>query len=345
MADRTELYKQYSILSIPIWYLQKAYGVWQGPGPQLATTAVGTAATLLIVYKLASVAWDLIRPSTLQRYCHVKTGSWALVTGATDGIGKAYADELLNRGFNVLLHGRNPEKLERVKQELGTKYPRRSIDVVVADASRTDYPERTVVEKVKKLPGKLVILINNVGGVNTTPMYQSHEETTTANIDTIFNINARFPIHLTSALMPFLRESKPALILNCGSGAGAFGVPYLVTYSGTKAFIEGFSRSLAAELMCEGLDKDIEVKCFTILNTRSAGNTGEMVFFTIDAIELARASLNKIGSPHVVLFGHWRHALQGYMMGSLPENYLRKVMVPEMRGRKAAEEAAAAKKE
>lgn len=208
MADRTELYKRYSILSIPLYYALKAYELWQGKTIQLVLTVIGTAVTVLTAWKLLLFVWGFIQPSTLQRYCHVETGSWALVTGATDGIGRAFADELLGRGFNVLLHGRNDEKLERVKKELAAKYPKRKIDIVVADASRTDQPELAVVEKVKKLPGKLVILVNNVGGVNTTPAYQSHEATTTANIDTVLNINARFPTHLTSELLPSLRENK-----------------------------------------------------------------------------------------------------------------------------------------
>ncbi|TKA71134.1 hypothetical protein B0A55_08216 [Friedmanniomyces simplex] len=338
MADRTELYKRYSILSIPIYYLRRVYEFWQSEAAQLSTAAVGTIVILLTAYKFGLFVWSFIRPSTLQRYCHAETGSWALVTGANDGIGRAFADELLSRGFNVLLHGRNPEKLERVKKELAAKYPRRTLDIAVADASRTDQPEQAVVDKVKKLPGKLVILVNNVGGVNTTPKYQSHAETTPANIDTILYINARFPVHLTAALLPTLRENKPALIINCGSATGSFGLPYLATYSGTKAFTEGFSKSLDAELACEGLEKDIEVKCITINNTRSAGNQGEMPLFTIDALELARGSLAKVGSGNVVEYGHWRHALQAFVMGSLPESWLRAAMVPEMRKRKAEEE-------
>ena len=191
---------------------------------------------------------------------------------------------------------------------------------------------------MKQLPGKLVVLVNNVGGVNTKPMFQAFASASTADTDTIFNINARFPVHLTNLLMPTLIENKPALILNCGSGASVFGVPYLVTYSATKAFNEGFTKGLAAEMACEGLDKDIEVKCFTIMNTRSAGNTAEMPIFTIDARDLARGALATVGSSKVLEYGHWRHAIQANLMLSLPQRRLMMAMVPEMRKRKAEEE-------
>ena len=130
MADKTELYKRYSILSIPIYYLQEVYSLWRTEAAQAATAAIGTAVVLLSAYRLMVFIWGFVRPSTLQRYCHSQTGSWALVTGATDGIGKAFADELLGRGFNVLLHGRNSEKLERVRKEMAAKFPKRSVDIV-----------------------------------------------------------------------------------------------------------------------------------------------------------------------------------------------------------------------
>ncbi|KAK3115334.1 hypothetical protein LTR53_005419 [Teratosphaeriaceae sp. CCFEE 6253] len=335
MADKTDLYKRYSLLSIPIYYAQQAYLFWRSDVTQFVTAALGTAVLLLTAYRFSLFLWGYVRPSTLQRYCHSQTGSWALVTGANDGIGRAFADELLDRGFNLLLHGRNPEKLERVRKEMLADYPKRSVEIVVADASRTDRPERAVLEKVQQLPGKLIVLVNNVGGVNIQPAYQAFSAMSTADTDTVFNINARFPLHLTSLLMPTLIANKPALILNCGSAAGVFGVPYLVTYSGTKAFLEGFTRGLAAELACEGLDKDVEAKCFIINNTRGDA------LFTVDAWDLARGALAKVGSGRVVEYGHWRHAVQANLMGLLPEERLMKAMIPEMRKRKAEEEESA----
>ncbi|KAK1088218.1 hypothetical protein LTR48_001806 [Friedmanniomyces endolithicus] len=309
MDNREELYKRFRIFAVPIYYLQRIYGLWRTETAQLTTAVVGTIVIGLAAYRFAFFIWSFIRPSTLQRYCHVGTGSWAVVTGATDGIGRAWADELSNRGFNVLLHGRNPEKLKRVKKELAAKYPRRTLDTVVADASRSDHPEQAIVHKVTQLPGKLVILVNN----------------------------------LTSLLLPILKENKPALILNCGSATANFGIPYLAAYSGTKALIEGFTRSLDAELECEGLGKDIEVKCLTINNTRSAGNKTEMPVFTIDGGELVRGSLGKVGDGEVIEFGHWRHAVQAFVVGLLPGRVLRGYLLDQMRMRKAVEEEEVAK--
>ena len=110
-----------------------------------------------------TVTWSFVRPSTLHVYRHSKSGSWALVTGASDGIGLGFCEELLARGFNVLLHGRNPQKLDRIIGELSTKYPERSLDKVIADASKYDNGYEEIARKVKSLHGPLTVLVNNVG--------------------------------------------------------------------------------------------------------------------------------------------------------------------------------------
>src|SRR5271154_6519096 len=75
-------------------------------------------------------------PSTLGRYLRDYQGekSWALVTGSSDGIGKGIAYELCSHGFNVVLHGRNAEKLSRVQASLLAEYPKVQVRKVITDA-------------------------------------------------------------------------------------------------------------------------------------------------------------------------------------------------------------------
>lgn len=149
-----------------VLWLRELYAVWATPTSQRVTSIIGTAVVGLAVAQLVRTIWFWIRPSSLQIYCHAETGSWALVTGASDGIGRGFADELLERGFNVLLHGRNAAKLQNIQAELARTHPKRSVDIVVADASKNGDAYKAVTDKVKALPGKLVILVNNVGGVS-----------------------------------------------------------------------------------------------------------------------------------------------------------------------------------
>ncbi|KAK5114027.1 hypothetical protein LTR85_010333 [Meristemomyces frigidus] len=337
-------WKEYGPFSFPVFYGQKAYNAWAGDTIQLTAAVVGTAVVFSFLARLGLSIWSYIKPSKLQVYCHSETGSWALVTGASDGIGRAFVDELLDRGFNVMLHGRNREKLERITKALAEQFPRRTIDFVVADASSLDHPEDAVVEKVQQLPGKLTVLVNNVGGVPTKPQYVSLHKITADSIDTQININARFPTQLIRALLPTLQENQPSIILTCGSAGGISGAPYIATYTATKAYVHNLTQSLKAEMVVEGFAPDkkytkgVEVQGYIIGNTRSAQNTTEMPYFTASARECAKGCLARIGSGKALEYPTWKVAMQIGLMVTLPEAVTRKAVAKEMIARKTQAE-------
>lgn len=143
-------------------FAQPLYQLWNSESFRLVTSIIGTLVVLSLLIRAALLTISSLRPSNLPIYCHSESGSWALVTGASDGIGRAFSAELLSRGFNVLLHGRNKEKLERVKRELLELHPKRAIEIVVADASKLEKRSYEIVtKKVKKLPGKLTVRTRN----------------------------------------------------------------------------------------------------------------------------------------------------------------------------------------
>ena len=338
MPQRVDLdWRSFGPFSFPIFYGQKMYNAWTGDTVQLATSLLGTSILLYLLLKLVLAIRIALRPSTLQAYCHSQTGSWALVTGASDGIGRAFVDELLERGFNVLLHGRNHDKLERVTTDLAQQYPRRSVDFVVADASKSDHPEAAVIEKVKHLPGKLTILVNNVGGVHKKPTFAAVEQTSAEDIDTLINVNNRFPTQLISGLLPTLKQSQPSLIINCGSASSDVVIPYLAIYSATKAYIHILTRTLKAELLAEAAVQSkpcaFEVQGYVIGSTRSAGNTDNIPFITLGARECARGCLAKVGSGRALESPHWRHAAAAGLIRCIPESMLTGMMFKEVTAR------------
>ncbi|RMY79408.1 hypothetical protein D0863_00010 [Hortaea werneckii] len=278
-----------SILQI----FQRTYNAWTNDTSQLAFSILGTSVAAISLLKLVRHLWGYVRPSKLQIYCHSETGSWALVTGASDGIGRGFVDELLSNGFNVLLHGRNQSKLEGIVKELAQKHPKRTIDFVIADASSNDSPELAVLEKVKSLPGKLTIL--------------------------------------------------PSLIMNCGSGAGVIGVPYITTYSGTKGYIHSFTKALKAEMAAEGFAPDkrstkgVEVKGYIIGNTQSGGNKTDVPFFTISSAQCARGCLRQVGNGKTLETPHWRQEMIEWIASVIPEKTMRENMAQQMRDRKEQE--------
>ena len=146
---------------------------------QTVLLATGFLTTALLSLRLLSfLHLYFIRRGTLDRYLHPGPNStWALVTGASDGIGFATARSLRRRGFNVVLHGRNAEKLERCKRRLleedESAGAGKSVLCVVASATEAARAagtvQRFVQAEVEGRGGKLTVLVNNIGGTGVSP--------------------------------------------------------------------------------------------------------------------------------------------------------------------------------
>ena len=313
-----------------------------------AVTVCGTFALAKIAYNTATLLWiHFLRPSQLHKYRQAKSSSWALITGSSDGIGLELARELLAQGFNVFLHGRNASKLEGVRKDLLSQHPARLIEIIVADAADPNLDYTSIVTAVSSPPdtGVLTILINCVGGITTTPMFVPLDLLPGSAIDTNIAINARFPTRLTSALLPVLKQNAPALVINAGSYAGVFGMPYIATYTSTKAYVHTFTRALRAELECDGFGSDrigggVEVIGSLIFDTATSRNEakdGGLGFMKVTARDCARGMLGKVGCGETLVAPDWRHWVTAGVVRCLPEGVARRAMFGELRGRRAEE--------
>ncbi|MCJ1237030.1 hypothetical protein MMC14_005014 [Varicellaria rhodocarpa] len=126
-------------------------------------SGIGLLTTIYVFFKLSEFVYlHFLRSTSISRYQH-KPGVWALVTGTSDGIGYAFAEELSQRGFNIILHGRNPTKLNNVKADLNRFFPRIKIRTFIADVTKDSItPITDLVAEINELP--LNVLVNNVGG-------------------------------------------------------------------------------------------------------------------------------------------------------------------------------------
>lgn len=140
-----------------------------------------------------------------------------LITGSTDGIGKLTALKLAEAGHQVYLHGRNADKLASVIAEVkavATGAAVDNIDGFVADFSDLTDVLKMAAEVNEKLP-KLDVLINNAG------IYTTASPTTKDGLDVRFVVNYLAPYELTNALLPLLKKSDKARIVNLSSAAQA----------------------------------------------------------------------------------------------------------------------------
>ncbi len=170
------------------------------------------------------------------------TEATILVTGATDGLGKRVALELAARGATVLLHGRNPERseaaLEEIRKEAGAEQSRSYL----ADFSSLG-AVRALAERILAQHQRLDVLINNAGVI--VPERRESED----GFELTFAVNYLAHFLLTSLLLPLLRDSAPARIVNVAS-AGQSPVDFSDVmlergYDGMRAY----TRSKLAQVM------------------------------------------------------------------------------------------------
>ena len=133
-----------------------------------------------------------------------------LITGATDGIGLLTAQKLAGLGHNLLIHGRNPEKLDRVKSELAASYPEVSLSIYIADLSDLS-AVKEMADAITSDYEKFDVLINNAGILKTP------QTVTKDGLDIRFVVNMLAPLSLTERLMALIPQS--GRILNLSSAA------------------------------------------------------------------------------------------------------------------------------
>ena len=168
-----------------------------------------------------------------------------LVTGASDGIGKALALHIAGLGAQVLLHGRNTKKLEDVYDQITDLQaaPRPSIAVLdLATADSDAYA--SLVDSIEKEFGRLDGLIHNAGILGQRLSLEQHD---VAEWQRVMHVNLTVPFVLTQALLPLLRQSPDPSIIFTSSGVGRVGKAFWGAYSVSKFGTEGLSQILANE--------------------------------------------------------------------------------------------------
>lgn len=172
--------------------------------------------------------------------------SYALITGATDGIGKSLAKDLYQKGFNLIIHGRNEEKLKAAVEEITVLREGGVIESFLADATSSDVAFAAIAERFSNLD--ITLFINNVGGGYVEP--KRFEGWSESDLLTVVRWNALFSAFLTQAFLPSLRKtslSHPVLVAFHGSFAAELPAPRFPLGSASRAFVRLFSAGLNAD--------------------------------------------------------------------------------------------------
>ncbi|XP_054633280.1 very-long-chain 3-oxoacyl-CoA reductase-A [Dunckerocampus dactyliophorus] len=178
-----------------------------------------------------------------------KLGKWAVVTGATDGIGKSYAEELARRGFAIALISRSQDKLDDVARSLEKQFGVETKTIAVDFGKTNIYP--TIEAGLAAL--EIGVLVNNVGVSYPYPEYYLHIPDLDNFITNMINVNMTSVCQMTRLVLPRMAERSKGVILNISSASGMYPVPLLTVYSATKAFVDFFSRGLQEEYRRQGI--------------------------------------------------------------------------------------------
>ena len=166
----------------------------------------------------------------------------ALVTGATSGIGRAAAQRLARDGWDVVVHGRNPERGDEVVHDIEAQRGRaRFVAANLNDLASV----RALVKEV----GAVDVLVNNAGASWFGPTADLDE----ATFDDLFDGNVRSAYFLVAGIAPGMAERSSGSIINLASMAGQIGLAQAAAYGATKAALASMTRSWAAEFSPRGV--------------------------------------------------------------------------------------------
>lgn len=248
-------------------------------------------------------------------------GSWALITGSSDGIGRAFAFELAGLGLDLILVSRSLKKLEHVACDIKHKFPSVNIKVVAIDFSRDmSYVTREIERVIQGLD--VGVLVNNVGITYPRAMY-FHEVDQETWME-IVRVNVGAVSGVTKAVLPGMIRKRKGAIINIGSGASIVvpSHPLYAIYAATKAYIDQLSRSLHVEYKNQGIDVQCQVPLYVA--TKMALNVASVnkpTLFIPTAEDYATAAVRRIGyEARCTPF--WAHSLQWCMASVVPKSWL-----------------------
>ncbi len=175
-----------------------------------------------------------------------KYGPWAVVTGASSGIGKEFAIQLAAAGLNVVLIARREERLLALADELSGKY-RILTHTVAIDLTRAD-----AVDVIDSSCGEydIGLLVNNAGAAHPGAFLKQSTEKRLSVID----LNVKAPVALTYRFANKMVQRKKGGIIFVSSIAAHTGSPYLASYSATKSYLLSFGTALNIELKKHNVD-------------------------------------------------------------------------------------------
>lgn len=230
-----------------------------------------------------------------------------LITGASKGIGRAVAEALVKKGYKVIGTSRNPDKIIHKISH---------IEYIKLDLS----DERSIEECIEKVE-KVDVLINNGG----ESQIGAAEEIPIEKIKKIFQTNLFGSIRLIQGFLPWMREKGDGYIINIGSMAGKFAIPFQSSYSSSKFALGGYSWALRNEVMKYGIkvvviepnDINTTIKPEIFLNEESSYKNLIAAFKSKRDINISKGSHPDVVARKIIRILKMKNPRPFYTVGGL----------------------------
>jgi len=254
---------------------------------------------------LLKLSWNLLwvvrtyflrSPKNLKKY-----GEWVIITGCTDGIGKAIAVELAKKKMNLILVSRTQQKLDDFKKELLLQNQSLNVKTFAVDFSNNDPENLTELQRgIENLD--IGLLVNNVGvSYDYADYFQFISE---QKIKDLINVNIYSVINMTNLVLPGMVDRKRGAIVNVSSNSGLVHEPFYAVYAGTKSFVNTFSIALYYEYKRKGVHIQSQLPSVVTSKMSKVRNSS---FFIPNESTYAKSLIKQIGyEPSIIShFSHW----------------------------------------
>lgn len=248
----------------------------------------------------------------------MNNNTYALITGATSGIGAAYAKALAQKGYNLLLTGRRKEKLMELADRLKTEYSIK-IEVLLADFTNEEDLKK-VIDRISKCEN-LEYVINNAGYGHG----KSFSTDTYENQQKMLQVHIHAAAHIVHSAVPILKKQKKGFIINVSSLASFTPFGNAALYCSTKAFLNMFSECLSRELKIYNIKVQALCPGFTRTNfhnklgmdSSKLKNNGLIRWMHAD--EVVRQSLQALSKEKVIVIPGISNVILYYLVKLLPK--------------------------
>lgn len=233
-----------------------------------------------------------------------KYGTYALVTGATSGIGKAFSKQLAEKGLNLILVARREKLLKNLARELESKHKIKLLPIVLDLTS--DNAIHTLDEATKDL--NIGLVIPNAG----MELHGHFLNNSVAEQSKLAKLNMIIPMQIAHIFGTRMAIQKRGGILFIGSTFGFQSVPYFANYAATKAYILTLSQALKVEMKKNGVDVTVLAPGLTktpMTTTMSGMNFKKMPITEMSAEEVAKKGIESLGKKSLKVTGIWNNIL------------------------------------